>query len=104
MANIALLFMLAAAPDPSPGASPWARLARRAEKHGGVLLLLARAAQAGTFAAATIELERVRAQWEGRKGGAGRFLRGAQVVSAVTRHKRMPPSAPLPLHLPLEQK
>jgi len=33
---------------PSPGASPWARLARRAEKHGGVLLLLARAAQAGT--------------------------------------------------------
>jgi hypothetical protein len=90
--------------SPSPGASPWARLSRRAEKHGGVLLLLARAAQAGTFAASTIELERVHAQWEGRKGAAGRFLRGAQAVSAVTRHKRMPPSAPLPLHLPLEPK
>ena len=89
---------------PSPGASPWARLSRRAEKHGGALLLLARAAQAGTFAAATIELERVRAQWEGQQGGPGRFLRGAHVVSAVTRHKRMPPSAPLPLHLPLEPK
>jgi hypothetical protein len=89
---------------PSPGASPWARLARRAEKHGGALLLLARAPQAGTFAAATIELERRRAQWEGQKGVAGRFLRGAQVVSAVARHKRMPPSAPLPLHLPLEPK
>jgi len=89
---------------PSPGASPWARLSRRAEKHGGALLLLARAAQAGTFAAATIELERVRAQWEGPKGAAGRILRGAHVVSAVTRHKRMPPSAPLPLHLPLEPK
>jgi len=78
-----------------------ARLARRAEKHGGVLLLLARAAQAGTFASATIELERGRAQWEGQKGSPGRFLRGVHVVSAVTRHKRMPPSAPLPLHLPL---
>src|SRR3954465_3207077 len=74
---------------PSPGASPWARLSRRAEKHGGALLLLARTAQAGTFAAATIELERVRAQWEGQQGGPGRFLRGVHVVSAVTRHKRM---------------
>jgi hypothetical protein len=88
----------------SPGASPWARLARRAEKHSGVLLLLARAAQAGTFAAVTIELERGRAQWEGEKGAPGRFLRGAQAVGAVARHKRMPPSAPLPLHLPLEPK
>ncbi|MGZ6123728.1 MAG: hypothetical protein ACXWLR_02150, partial [Myxococcales bacterium] len=74
----------------SPGASPWARLARRAEKHSGVLLLLARAAQAGTFAAVTIELERGRAQWEGEKGAPGRFLRGAQAVGAVARHKRMP--------------
>jgi hypothetical protein len=89
---------------PSPGASPWMRLARRAEKHGGVLLVLARAAQAGTFAAATIELERDRAQWEGQKGAAGRFLRGAHAIGAVARHKRMPPSAPLPLHLSLEPK
>jgi hypothetical protein len=89
---------------PSAGGSPWARLARRAEKHGGTLVILARAAQAGTFAAATIELERGRAQWEGQKGAAGRFLRGAQVVGAVARHKRMPPSAPLPLVLPLEPK
>jgi len=89
---------------PSPGTSPWARLSRRAEKHGGVVLLLARAPQAGTFAATTIELERICAQWEGHEGDAGRFLRGAHVVSAVTRHKRMPPSAPLPLHLLLEPK
>jgi len=89
---------------PSPGASPWARLARRAEKHSGVLLLLARAAQAGTFASTTIELERGRAQWEGRKGTAGRFLRGAEAVGGVTRHKRVPPSGPLPVHLPLEPK
>ncbi|HTO99241.1 MAG TPA: hypothetical protein VMK66_19475 [Myxococcales bacterium] len=89
---------------PSPGASPWARLARRAEKHAGVLLLLARAAQAGTFAAVTIEMERGRAQWEGEKGAPGRFLRGAQAVGAVARHKRMPPSPPIPLHLSLEPK
>jgi hypothetical protein len=89
---------------PAPGASPWARLARRAEKHGGALLLLARAAQAGTFAAVTIELMRGRAQWEGRQGAPGRFLRGAQSVGAVARHKRMPPSLPLPLTLPLEAK
>src|SRR5437016_8726980 len=86
----------------SPGASPWARLARRAEKHGGALLLLARAPQAGTVAAATIELERGRAQWEGRQGAPGRFLRGTNAVGAVARHKRMPPSPPLPFHLKLE--
>ena len=89
---------------PSPGASPWARLARRAEKHGGTLLVLARAAQAGTFAVATIELERGRAQWEGRQGAPGRFLRGTNAVGAVARHKRMPPSPPLPFHLALEPK
>jgi len=87
---------------PQPGASPWARLARRAEKHGGAILLLARAPQAGTFAAATIELERGCAQWEGRQGAPGRFLRGAQSVGAVARHKRMPPSLPLPMTFPLE--
>ena len=89
---------------PSPGASPWARLARKAEKHGGALLLLARASQAGTFAAATIELARGGAQWEGRQGAPGRFLRGAQSIGAVARHKRMPPSSPLPFSLPLEPK
>ena len=83
------------------GGSPWARLARRAEKHGGALLVLARAAQAGTFAAATIELERGRTLWEGKPGAPGRYLRGAQAVGAVARHKRMPPSAPWPLLLPL---
>src|SRR5207253_3227649 len=70
--------------------------------HGGALLVLARAAQAGTFAAATIELERGRAQWEGRQGAPGRFLRGTNAVGAVARHKRMPPSPPLPFHLKLE--
>ena len=85
-------------------AAPWARLARLAEKHGGALLLLVRAPQAGTFAASTIELERGRAQWEGRPGAPGRFLRGAHAVGAVARHKRMPPSAPLPFTLPLEPK
>jgi len=65
---------------------------------------LARAQQAGTFAAATIELERGGAQWEGQKGAPGRFLRGARAIGAVARHKRMPPSSPLPLHLPLEPK
>jgi hypothetical protein len=89
---------------PSPGASPWARLARRAEKHGAVLLLLSRVPQAGTFAAVVVELERGRAQWEGRPGAPGRFLRGARSIGAVARHKRMPPSAPLPFTLPLEPK
>ena len=70
---------------PTPGASPWARLARRAEKQGGVLLVLAREA----------------ALWEGAPGAPGRYLRGARSISAVARHKRMPPSAPLPLSLPL---
>src|SRR4051812_9947219 len=88
----------------SPGASPWARLARRAEKHGGVLLILARAAQAGTFAAATIELERAGAQWGGARGAAGRVLRGARAVGAGARAKRVGPAAPLPLHLALEPK
>ncbi len=87
---------------PSPGASPWARLARRAEKHGGALLLLGRAAQAGTFASATIELERGPSLWDGPPGAPGRLLRGVRAVGAVARHKRMPPSGPLPLHFPLE--
>jgi len=85
----------------APRASSWARLLRRAEKHDGALLVLARAPQAGTFAAAVVELERGRAQWEGRQGAPGRFLRGTLAVGAVTRHRRMPPSPPLPLRLPL---
>ncbi|HZX96614.1 MAG TPA: hypothetical protein VFE90_19000 [Myxococcales bacterium] len=88
----------------SPGASPWARLKSRAEKHGGVLLLLARAPQAGTFATATIELERSHAQWDGRQGAPGRSLRAVQAAAAVARHKRMPPSGPLVLNLPLRPK
>src|SRR5712664_1121021 len=68
---------------PSPGASPWARLARRAEKHGGTLLVLARAAQAGTFAAGTIELERGPTLWDGPPGAPGRLLRGVRAISAV---------------------
>lgn len=89
---------------PRPGASPWARLMRRAEKHGGALLVLARAPQAGTFSAAVIELMRGRAQWEGQPGAPGRFLRGTLSVGAVARHRRMPPSAPLHLRLPLLSK
>jgi hypothetical protein len=87
---------------PSPGASPWARLARRAEKHGGAVLVLARAPQAGTFACATIELERGASLWDGAPGAPARLLRGVRSHCAVTRHKRMPPSRPLSLHLPLE--
>lgn len=86
----------------SPGASPWARLARRAEKQGGAVLILARSPQAGTFACATIELERGASLWDGAAGAPGRLLRGVRSDCAVTRHKRMPPSRPLPLHLPLE--
>jgi protein ImuA len=86
------------------GAAPWARLARRAEKHGGALLVLSRAPQAGTFASAVVELERGRAQWEGRAGAPGRFLRGTRSIGAVARHKRMPPSAPLSFTLPLQPK
>lgn len=87
---------------PSLGASPWGRLARRAEKHGGAVLVLARAPQAGTFACATIELERGASLWDGAPGAPARLLRGVRCDCAVTRHKRMPPSHPLSLHLPLE--
>jgi hypothetical protein len=85
----------------SPGGSPWARLARRAEKHGGALLLLVREPQAGAFALATVELERGPSLWEGRPGAPGRFLRGGSAVGAVARHKRLAPSGPIPLSLPV---
>ena len=87
---------------PSPGASPWARLARRAEKHGGAVLVLARSPQAGTFAVATVELQRAASLWEGAPGAPARLLRGVRADCAVTRHKRMPPSSPMSLHLLLE--
>ena len=83
------------------GASPWARLARRAEKHGGALLVLVREPQAGMFALATVELERGPALWEGQPGAPGRFLRGASAVGAVSRHKRLAPSGPIALSLAL---
>ncbi len=83
------------------GGSPWARLARRAEKHGGALLVLVREAQAGAFAMATVELERGPSLWEGRPGAPGRFLRGGSAVGAVARHKRRAPSGPIALSLPV---
>jgi hypothetical protein len=86
---------------PRPGTSPWARLLRRAEKHGGALLTLCREPQAGTFAAAVVELMRGKSQWEGKPGAPGRFLRGTIAIGAVARHRRMPPSAPLHLRFPL---
>ena len=85
----------------TPGGSPWARLARRAEKHGGALLVLVREPQAGAFALATVELERGPALWEGRPGAPGRFLRGGSAVGAVSRHKRLAPSGPIALSLPV---
>lgn len=89
---------------PRAGASAWARLARRAERHGGAVLVLTRSAQAGTFAAATVELERGATRWEGGPGAPGRLLRGAMTVGAVARAKRFAPSGPLPLQLSLEQR
>jgi hypothetical protein len=83
-----------------PGSSPWARLARRAEKHGGALLVLARAAQAGAFAAATVELSRAQPRWEGSPGTPGRLLSAGAALGAVARSRRGPPSGPLLLHLP----
>jgi hypothetical protein len=82
-------------------ASPWARLSRRAEQHGGVLVVLARAPQAGAFAAATVELSRARARWVGSPGTAGRLLQAGCALGAVARSRRGPPSAPLLLQLPV---
>ena len=64
--------------------------------------MLGRAAQAGTFASATIELERGPTLWDGPPDAPGRLLRGVRAIGAVSRHKRMPPSGPLALHLQLE--
>ena len=83
------------------GNSPWARLARRAEKHGGAVVVLSREPQAGTFAVATVELEHGRVLWEGTQGAPGRFLRGTSAICAVARHKRTAPSGPIALSLPV---
>jgi hypothetical protein len=83
------------------GDAPWARLARRAEKHGGTLLVLSRTAQAGAFAAATLELSRAQPRWEGSPGTPGRLLRAGAALGAVARSRRGPPSAPLLLQLPV---
>jgi recA bacterial DNA recombination protein len=71
----------------APGEGIWARLARCAQKHGGALVVCSREAQAGSFSATTIEIERERSRWEGAAGAPGRLLRGACTVAAVTRFR-----------------
>jgi hypothetical protein len=83
----------------APGEGIWARLARCAQKHGGALVVLSRAPQAGSFSTTTIEIERDRSRWEGPAGAPGRLLRGTGAVAAVTRFRHGAPSAPLRLQL-----
>jgi recA bacterial DNA recombination protein len=83
-----------------PGPSPWARLSRKAERHQGVLLVLSRSPQAGSFAAATVELSRVQSRWEGAPGTPGRLFTGASAQVSVARARHAPPSGPLRLLLP----
>ena len=85
-----------------PSDGVWARLARKAEKHGGALLVLSREARAGSFSATTIELERAPARWEGAPRAPGRLLRGAGAVAAVLRSRRGPPSGPVRMRLSAE--
>ena len=94
------------APHGSPDLNDlkWSRLGRRAERHGGAVLVLTRSAQAGSFAQVTLELQRGAVRWEGKAGLPGRLLRGASSVGAVARARRLSPSGPLPLLLPLEQR
>jgi hypothetical protein len=80
----------------------WARLARKAEKHGGALLLLSRDAKAGSFSAVTIELERAPARWEGASRSPGRLLRAASSIGAVTRSRRVAPSGPVRMRFAAE--
>lgn len=84
---------------PQAAGPPWARLSRRAEQHGAALLILARAPQAGAFAAAAIELRRGRARWTGAPGTPGRLLETALTFGAVSRLKNGVPSAPAALEL-----
>ena len=83
-----------------PGPSPWARLSRKAERYRGALLVLGRTAQAGSFAASTVELSRAQPQWEGAPGTAGRLFCGASAQALVARTRHAPPSAPVRLGLP----
>jgi hypothetical protein len=83
-----------------PGPSPWARLSRKAERYRGVLLVLSRTPQAGSFAAATVELGRAQARWEGAPGTPGRLFTGASAQVSVARARHAPPSGPLRLVLP----
>ena len=80
--------------------APWARLARCAEKHQGTLVVLARTAQAGSFAASTLQLERRPARWSGRAQSPQRLLLGASASGAVSRARRLSPSGPVPIPLP----
>src|SRR5207248_72700 len=75
----------------TPGEGIWARLARCAQKHGGALVVLSRAPQAGSFSTTTIEIERDRSRWEGGAGAPGRLLRGTEIVAAITRFRRGAP-------------
>jgi RecA/RadA recombinase len=84
-----------AAPD-----SAWARLARKAERTSGALLVLSREARTGSFSATTIELERASARWDGPPRASGRLLRGAESVGAVARSRRGAPSGPVRIRLP----
>ena len=83
------------------GPSPWARLSRRVERSKGVLLVLSRTAQAGSFAAATIESERRPSRWTGAPDSAGRLLRATGASARVARARHAPPSGNLGLQLAL---
>jgi recA bacterial DNA recombination protein len=77
----------------------WARLARKAERSGGALLVLSREARTGSFSATTIELERTAVRWEGAPRAPGRLLRGVEAIGAVARSRRGAPSGPLRIRL-----
>ena len=83
-----------------PGPSPWARLSRKAERYRGALLVLGRTAQAGSFAASTVELSRAQPRWEGAPCTPGRLICGASAQALVARTRHAPPSAPVRLGLP----
>jgi recA bacterial DNA recombination protein len=80
--------------------SAWARLARKAERTGGALLVLSREARTGSFSATTIELERAAARWDGPPRASGRLLRCAESIAAVARLRRGAPSGPVRIRLP----
>lgn len=81
--------------------SGWARLLRACEKHKGTLLVLSRVSRAGSFAASTLELSRVAAQWSGPE--QARLLVGSSCTGAVTRVRKRSPSGPVRISLPIEE-